>query len=252
MNQYPSQAKLRELFEYDPLSGSLISIDGSSESIVYVSEDSKTIHKNTNFNGKSYNTKKLVWIYHNGEITAGKSVKSIAGAYSSRIEDLVLSCNSGNISRQSNSKGKSIYKGVHIINRKSGVSYICQFSYDGNTENPEYIGTFSTEAAAAACYDFWAITKFGSHAITNGVSCDFEMYRRRLGLPSKIARSGSGYKGVYKNKLRWMSKIKKEYIGTFDTKEEAARAYNIAAREYYGGHAILNDIPDPLGQGDIF
>jgi hypothetical protein len=49
-----------------------------------------------------------------------------------------------------------------------------------------------------------------------------------------------------------MSKIKKEYIGTFDTKEEAARAYNIAAREYYGDHAELNDIPDPLGQGDIF
>lgn len=46
----------------------------------------------------------------------------------------------------------------------------------------------------------------------------------------------SGYKGVYKNHKRWKSQIrynkKETYLGTFDTKEEAAMAFDKKCEEY--------------------
>lgn len=59
----------------------------------------------------------------------------------------------------------------------------------------------------------------------------------------------SGYKGVSWNKQRnkWYSCIcvnnKTKSLGKFNTKEEAAEAYNKAAMKYYGEFARLNVIP---------
>lgn len=62
-------------------------------------------------------------------------------------------------------------------------------------------------------------------------------------------RNTSGYKGVsgYPSKLRpWTAMItyqqQKVFIGNFDTKEEAALAYNKKAKEYFGEFARLNII----------
>jgi hypothetical protein len=57
-----------------------------------------------------------------------------------------------------------------------------------------------------------------------------------------------GYKGVYKNhKGRFRSiitiKSKQKSLGTFDTQEEAAKAYNDAASKAWGEFAHLNEIP---------
>ena len=59
----------------------------------------------------------------------------------------------------------------------------------------------------------------------------------------------SGYKGVYwdKRKRKWGSDItvkgKAKRLGYFGAKEAAARAYNKAAREYFGPHAYQNPVP---------
>jgi len=64
--------------------------------------------------------------------------------------------------------------------------------------------------------------------------------------------SRSGYKGVTPVGRKWMAYIgdpqtpatrkRQIRLGTFATKEEAALAYNKAARELYGVYAQLNDI----------
>lgn len=56
----------------------------------------------------------------------------------------------------------------------------------------------------------------------------------------------SRYKGVSPNKKRWMAQItfqrQVHHLGTFDTQEEAALAYNAAARRLHGEFAHLNDV----------
>lgn len=57
----------------------------------------------------------------------------------------------------------------------------------------------------------------------------------------------SGYKGVSHNncskKNPWTAQINGQHIGLFPTAEEAAIAYNQAAKQYYGEFAYLNPIP---------
>jgi hypothetical protein len=71
----------------------------------------------------------------------------------------------------------------------------------------------------------------------------------RSPIPHKRQRRGSsksGYKGVSKSGRRYLAYIcensKSKHIGTFDTPEEAALAYNEAAIIKFGEFAILNDI----------
>lgn len=61
----------------------------------------------------------------------------------------------------------------------------------------------------------------------------------------------SQYKGVSLNKTvnRWQAHIKKgdeyrRYLGLYDSEQDAARAYNAAARHYFGEHAYVNDVPN--------
>lgn len=56
----------------------------------------------------------------------------------------------------------------------------------------------------------------------------------------------SGYKGVHPNGRNWAAQIKVDgkqiYLGTFKTKEEAARVYNEAAAKHFGEFARVNDL----------
>lgn len=63
-----------------------------------------------------------------------------------------------------------------------------------------------------------------------------------------LSNSKSGYKGIYFMPVRtqkpWMAKIsvcgKRIYLGVFASAEEAARAYDVAAKEKFGEFANLN------------
>ncbi len=56
----------------------------------------------------------------------------------------------------------------------------------------------------------------------------------------------SGYKGVVKHEDAWRAQAridgKLKYFGIYQTKEEAALAYNTAAKKYFGKFARLNTI----------
>jgi hypothetical protein len=56
----------------------------------------------------------------------------------------------------------------------------------------------------------------------------------------------SGYKGVYKRGLKWAAQVRVKgsliHIGVFDTKEQAALAYNEGAKKHHGEFARLNRI----------
>lgn len=55
-----------------------------------------------------------------------------------------------------------------------------------------------------------------------------------------------GFKGAVGEDGKFVTKVMVEgvsiYVGTFATKEDAAKAYNIVAQEYFGEYACLNEI----------
>jgi len=65
---------------------------------------------------------------------------------------------------------------------------------------------------------------------------------------SRLRRDNtSGYRGIFFERRRWRAGIHFKghfvVIGRYDTREEAALAYNIAAIGVYGEFASLNEVP---------
>ncbi|XP_015166579.1 AP2-like ethylene-responsive transcription factor At1g16060 [Solanum tuberosum] len=114
-----------------------------------------------------------------------------------------------------------------------------------------YLGAYDEEESAARAYDLAAIKYWGTTTFTNFPISDYEKeieimqnmtkeehlasLRRRS---SGFARGVSKYRGVarHHHNNRWEARIGR----VFDTQEEAARAYDIAAIEYRGTNAMTN------------
>lgn len=79
----------------------------------------------------------------------------------------------------------------------------------------------------------------------NNQRANLRLCNRSQNLQNRPSYSKTGFKGVYSVPSgRYMASVpinrKSKYIGTYDTPEEAARAYDKAAKELHGEFARLN------------
>ena len=80
--------------------------------------------------------------------------------------------------------------------------------------------------------------------------CDRKQNKANTGI---ISTNTSGYKGVSLHKGKWQASIRIDgrlrYLGRYETKEEAAKAYDMVAFEVWGEFASLNK-PDDRFTGE--
>ncbi|XWS57096.1 hypothetical protein CRYUN_Cryun09bG0142100 [Craigia yunnanensis] len=169
-----------------------------------------------------------------------------------------LNANSPNSGRRS-----SIYRGV-TRHRWTGrfEAHLWDKSSRNNIQQKKgRQGAYDSEEAAAQTYDLAALKYWGTKTTLN---FPIDRYEKEIGEMKKVTReeylaslrrqsSGfsrgiSKYRGVarHHHNGKWEARIgrvfgnKYLYLGTYNTQEEAAAAYDMAALEYRGTNAVTN------------
>jgi hypothetical protein len=144
--------------------------------------------------------------------------------------------------RKTTKETSSKYKGVCWIEKAKG--WLAVIRVEGKRTN---LGYFETEEAAAIAYNEKAKEFQGEFALFNDVPFDPDWKNKKI--PDRKNGTGkSKYVGVsYRPKYDdWQCHIMVNYnnmfLGTFNTEEEAAEAYNEAALKHRGEKAKLNKI----------
>lgn len=174
--QYPSQARLRELFDYDVVNGDILHKGSRDSAVRYWSKGGKRgVFARIDVDGDSLSAARVAYIYQHGDIPSGKRIILINGDKKDLCPSNLQMTSYGQTSASGfnrNAARKVKYKGVCFVNGR----YQARVRVDGKTKS----------------------------------------------------------------------------LGCFRTPEEAAAAYNEAALSVFGVYAHLNDIPDPIGKGDVF
>jgi hypothetical protein len=180
MKQYPSQAKLKELFNYDAEFGELVwkkradlsnqmnsKIAGKIAGHFQFRKKFNRVEKSIVINKKRYSVKRIIWIFHNGEISKNKIVASKNNeATDTRIQNLIVTENSSvfqceNIDNTQRNF-KNGFKGVYKHDKK----YKAVIRFNGK---PTYIGMFKTQDEAAIAYNKAAMQLHGENAVLNDI-----------------------------------------------------------------------------------
>jgi hypothetical protein len=143
---------------------------------------------------------------------------------------------------QGTERQTSQYRGVCW--EKSTNKWKVQITYDGKHRHLAY---FEEEEKAARAYDRTARVHHGEKAQLNfptkkEQAAEEAKQQRRI----KCGEAGSKHRGVswYKITKKWKAAIKydgkQQHLGCFEDEEEAARAYDQAARAHYREKAQLN------------
>jgi hypothetical protein len=143
----------------------------------------------------------------------------------------------------------SQFRGVswHHVSKK----WVAQYKVNRRSV---YLGLFEDEIDAAKAYDAATFSKGGTHLNFGKPIQALSKYRQITG---RHTNKTSKYKGVHWNSSRgeWRVSIavkhKKEYIGSFTSEEDAAKAYNKRCIELRGDNAIINQgLSDPVDDDD--
>lgn len=105
-----------------------------------------------------------------------------------------------------------------------------------------YMSAAQKKDVSALAYDKAALELYGEKAQLNH---SLEKVLAWVPPQRRLRKTNtSGYRGIKQVGKRWAARLhalgKSDHIGMFDSPEEAARAYDRAAKVVYGERAILN------------
>jgi len=239
--QYPSQARLRELFDYDD-DGFLVWRHNKENPKKWnsrfankragsfgVNKDLR-VYYDVRINGELYSGAKLIYIYHKG-LSPRYIFHKEQNQQNNRIENLI-----GTEKREGNNAGHwKSGKEYRFVAKRSGI--------DVWHSTIGYGRGFVLEKAAAMFANI-EIDRLGLNYQKNDVSgIDPKDYLYHGDRQTKNKKNSTSiYTGVVRHQNKWLVTCAHKYICTKICEEDAARSYNKAAIAHYGASAILNDV----------
>lgn len=155
--------------------------------------------------------------------------------------NLAISNKLGTImNRRGNVKSSSKYKGVSW--EKDRKKWKAAIKVEGKTKN---LGRYDSEDKAAIAYNNAALKYLGEKVFLNVIGKENRAVGLNIEKTFQYRKDNKfGFKGLFKKRNKYGCQIwhsgKQIYIGSFDDKESAAKAYDKKAYELYGDKAILN------------
>lgn len=218
-----TQSRLKELLYYDIETGSFTNLTTrshlarkgniagtlTSTGYVYIA-----------LMGKKYLAHRLAWLYCYGTMPTSIIDHIDGNKENNRIDNLRLATKSQNVSN-SIKKNTSLYRGVS----KNRANFSSRISILGIITE---LGTYATAEEASIVYEQAAKTLQGEFYLDPQYNYSKDILVKRI----DRAIGTSGYRGVWKVGKKFQAIISKNskrvYLGTFNTAEEASKAYEDA------------------------